>query len=134
MKRRGKITKHRILALFSFSTSDGLSKNDMVRMYMEKFGISIKETAIYQILEVLTHADHFIRCERALVNNLSRRLHNKYFITPEGIDELVKLNATFGELKCRSLDSSPIDVPGGKRSVADFLRGPLLSPLSDQET
>jgi|SRR3989344_5905010 len=132
MGKRMKITKHHILTLLF--VSNGLSKKDIIKMCLEKFGASLGETASYRLLETMTGEDGFVQQEETLINHLSRRRHNKYLITLKGADELNRLNKALGEIPVRSLRDSVSDIPGGKRSISEFLSGRPPTIVPDSKT
>lgn len=135
MKERGKISKHKILTVLWLSVASGLTKNEFVQSFMEKLGLSIKETAIYQIIEKLTNEEiHFVRKKRVPRSDLSRHWHYRYFLTPEGLEGLIRLNKTNGKLRIHSPKDSPIDVPGGNRTIIDFLSSRPPTGSTDSKT
>lgn len=129
-----KVTERHMLTLLSLAIPKGLTKNEIIQMCKEKFGISITDSLVYNILERLMNASDktgnndikkpFVRRKEVFKDHLSRMRHFKYVITLEGLEKLTSIEESLGKMPCRSARGCATKTRGAV-SVSSFLSMPL---------
>ena len=141
MAKTLKITDRHMLSLLALAVPKGLTKNEIIQMCEEKFGVRTTDSLIYNILGKLmvvsdsTSSDQtkkpFVRRKEVFKDRLSRRRHFKYAITLEGLEKLAHLEGSLGKMLCRESQGTKKTRRGV--SVADFLSMRIPSGALDQE-
>lgn len=130
-----------MLTLLSLATPKGLTKNEIIQVCKEKFGINTTDSLVYNILgKLMVTSDKarnddtqkpFVRRKEVFKDHLSRRRHFKYVITLEGLEKLTSIEESLGRMQCR--ESQGNKKADGVKSVADFLSIRIPTQALDQE-